>query len=152
MGVELGTDQGPVTVTWTNTFYPYGVEVFHEPMERHIAVHEFGPQRVGPDGPGPWTPLLGSTITGTACHWEHLTIGPGRRADGSITGPAYQVDVPVAVRLDVASRAVWFVAGMPEPGEPLRAFIPGDEIMVVFAAERMREIGFTDPAFLRDST
>ena len=151
MGVELGTDQGPVTVTWTDTFYPYGVEVLHEPMEGDFAVPEFGPERVGPDGPGLWTPLLGSAIESTACHWERLTIGPGRRADGSITGPAYHVDVPVAVRLDVASCAVWFVAGIPEPAEPLRVFIPGDEIMVVFSGTTMRGIGFTDPAFLRGS-
>lgn len=48
MGVQLGTDRGPVTVTWTSTFYPYGVEVFHEPIEYHLVPDEFGPQRVAP--------------------------------------------------------------------------------------------------------
>jgi hypothetical protein len=31
MGVQLTTDQGPATVTWTDTFYPYGVEIRPEP-------------------------------------------------------------------------------------------------------------------------
>ena len=33
MGVQLVTDAGPMTVTWTNTFFPYGVEVFADPIE-----------------------------------------------------------------------------------------------------------------------
>ena len=61
-----------------------------------------------------WAPCVGSPIRDAACHWERLRIGPGRRADGSIAGPVYSVDVPVAVRLDFAAAAVWFVAGMPQ--------------------------------------
>jgi hypothetical protein len=38
MGVQLGTDLGPVTVNWTSTFHPYGVEVFHEPIGHHIVL------------------------------------------------------------------------------------------------------------------
>ena len=153
MGVQLGTDLGPVTVTWTSTFYPYGIEVFHEPIEHHLVLGESGPQRIGPDvdGRSPWAPLLGTVIRGTACHWERLQIGPSRRTDGSIAAPAYSVDVPVAVRLDFAAGAVWFVAGMPQLPDPRRVFIPGDEIMVVFSGEKMRDMGFDDPAFLHTS-
>ena len=40
------------------------------------------------------------------------------------------------------------VAGLPaEPGRQ-EVFIGGDEIMVVFTAERMRRIGFPDTSFL----
>lgn len=153
MGVQLGTDLGPVTVTWTNTFYPYGVEVFHEPIERHLVLGESGPEQVGPDvdGRSPWAPLLGSRVHGTACSWEQFQIGPSRRADGSIAAPAHSVDVPVALRLDFAAGSVWFVAGNPQPPDPRRVFIPGDEIMVVFSGEKMRDMGFGDPAFLGTS-
>jgi hypothetical protein len=153
MGVQLGTDIGPVTVTWTSTFYPYGVEVFHESIEHHLVLGESGPERVGPHvgGRSPWAPLLGSLIRGTACHWERLQIGPSRRADGSIAAPAYSVDVPVALRLDFVAGAVWFVAGIPQLPDPRRVFIPGDEIMVVFSGEKMRDMGFHDRAFLQAS-
>jgi hypothetical protein len=153
MGVQLGTDLGPVTVTWTNTFYPYGVEVFHEPIERHLVLGEAGPERVGPDvdGRSPWAPRLGSKVRGTACRWEQLQIGPSRRADGSIAAPAHSVDVPVALRLDFAAGSVWFVAGIPQLPDPQRVFILGDEIMVVFSGEKMRDMGFDDPAFLGTS-
>jgi hypothetical protein len=151
MGVQLDTDLGPVTVTWTSTFYPYGVEVFHEPIDRHLVLGESGPQRIGPHvhGSSPWAALLGSPIRGAVCHWERLQIGPGRRADGTIAGPAYTVDVPVAMRLDFAAAAVWFVAGIPQLPDPRRVFIPGDEIMVVFSSEKMRDIGFDDPTFFK---
>ncbi|MGI5241778.1 hypothetical protein [Dactylosporangium sp. CA-139066] len=113
MGVQLGTDLGPVTVTWTSTFYPYGVEVFHEPIEHHVVVDEHGPQRIGPnlEGDSPWAPLLGSQISDTAVHWEQLRIGPSYRSDGRIVGAAYEVDVPVALRLDFDAGPVWYVAG-----------------------------------------
>jgi hypothetical protein len=154
MGVQLGTDLGPVTVTWTSTFYPYGVEVFHEPIEDYLVLGESGPERIGPhvDGTSPWAPLLGTTIRGTACHWERLQIGPSRRPDGSIATPANSVDVPVALRLDFTAAAVWFVAGIPQLPDPRRVFIPGDEIMVVFSGEKMRDMGFDDPAFLQVPT
>ena len=80
--------------------------------------------------------------------WERVTIGPSRRADGTITGPPYSVGVPVAIRLDFAGDAVWFVAGIPQLPDPRRVFIPGDEIMVVFSGDKMRDMGFDDPALL----
>ena len=151
MGVELTTDLGPVTVTSTNTFHPYGVDVFHDPIEDHLVLGEAGPQRVGPDTDrtGPWTPRLGSPIRGTRSHWERLEIGPSWRADGSIVGPGYMVDLPTALRIDLDSGPVWFVAAIPQPPEMADVFIPGDEIMVVFSHKKMRNIGFHDPTFLR---
>ncbi len=154
MGVQLGTDRGPVTVTWTSTFYPYGVEVFDEPIERHIGSGEEGPERVGPkgDGPGAWGPRLGSRIRGTACQWERLDIGPGRRADGTVARAAYSVELPIAVRLDFDAGPVWFVAAIPQFPDTRRVFIPGDEIMVVFSREKLHDMGFRDRAFLRADT
>ncbi|MBQ0907077.1 hypothetical protein, partial [Micromonospora sp. U21] len=130
MGVQLGTDLGPVTVTWTNTFYPYGIEVFHEPIGHHLILGESGPERVGPDvnGQSPWAPLLGSRVRGTAFRWEQFQIGPSRRTDGSIAAPAHSVDVPVALRLDFAAGPIWFVAAIPQLPDPRRVFILGDEI------------------------
>ncbi len=121
MGVQLGTDLGPVTLTWTSTFYPYGVEVFHEPIEHHLVLSEAGPERVGPNGDGTssWGLCLGSVIRGTACHWERLEIGPSRRADGSIAGPPrsskHPNDLPVGSARIAAcaddwsgsSRSIW---------------------------------------------
>lgn len=149
MGVQLGTDLGAVTVTWTDTFYPYGVEVFHEPIGHHLVLGKSGPARVGPnvEGQSRWAPPLGSRVHSTACHWEQLQIGPSRRANGSIAAPAHSVDVPVALRLDFAAGSTWFVAAIPQLPDPQGVFIPGDEIMVVFSAEKMRDLGFEDPAF-----
>ncbi|GIE94522.1 hypothetical protein Ari01nite_19870 [Paractinoplanes rishiriensis] len=130
---------------------PYGVEVFHEPITDHLVLGEGGPQRVGPnvDHLGVWGPVIGSPIHGGAFHWERLEIGPSRRSDGTIVGAAYTVDVPTALRVDFEAGAVWFVAAIPQFPQMHRVFIPGDEIMVVFAADRMRDMGFDDPAFLQ---
>ncbi|MFI9384609.1 hypothetical protein [Kutzneria sp. NPDC052558] len=145
MGVELTSDAGPVTVTWTNTFFPYGVEVFHDPIAQHLLLGEDGPERIGPAGDTPWSPYLGTPIVGTAFHWDRLELGPSTRADGTVVDSARSVDVPTALRLDFPAGAVWFVAAIPLP----HTFIPGDEIMVVFSRDEMRAMGYDDPAFLR---
>ena len=43
---------------------------------------------------------------------------------------------------------VWMVAGIPQVPGMREVFVPGDQIMVVFTAERMRQIGFPDSEFL----
>lgn len=58
-----------------------------------------------------------------------------RRADGTVVEPARAVDVPLAVRLDFTEGKVWFVGG--------------DEIMVVFSPEKIRDMGFKDITFLQ---
>ncbi len=145
MGVQLGTDQGPVTVIWTAAFFPYGVEVFLGSIDEQF-VGEGGPHRVGPDinVESPWAKRIGSLITGTALHWTHVGVGPAVRSDGQVVGPAYNAEVPTVLRLDLAAGPVWFVAAMPQGPEMQDVFIMGDEIMVVFSAEKMRTLGFGD--------
>ena len=54
-----------------------------------------------------------------------------------------------ALRLDFDAGAVWFVAAIPQPTPNRhRVFLPGEEIMVVFAREKMRDMGFQDREFL----
>jgi hypothetical protein len=101
MGVQLTTDSGPVTVTWTATFYPYGVEAFLEPITDHVVVHDGGPERLGPDGESRWDVLVASPIRHATTWWETFDIGAGRRtSDGEIVNSAFSVDVPLALRLD----------------------------------------------------
>lgn len=148
MGVGIVTDAGPATITWTGTFHTYGVEVLDGRIDDHLSLDTEGPERVGPDvGPGDlWDRYLRTPIRGTAAHWERLELGPGQRPDGGGV-PVRAVDVPMAVRLDFAAGAVWFVAAIPQPPDWQRVFVGGDEIMVVFSPEKMRDMGFDDAAF-----
>lgn len=107
MGVQLTTDSGPVTVTWTSTFYPYGVEVFPEPIAHHLVLGEDGPQRVGPSRESRWTTYLGQPIRDARISWETLSIGPARKWDGEIVAASYDVAVPTALRLDFEAGPVW---------------------------------------------
>jgi hypothetical protein len=148
MGVQLTTDAGPVTVTWTATFFPCGVEVFLEPIENHLVLGENGPQRVGPEGESRWNAFLGEPIRDAAIAWDTFTIGPATNWNGEIVAPPYTVDVPTALRVDFGAGVIWFVAGIPQLPATDDVFIAGDEIMVVFTSSKMREMGYTDPAFL----
>lgn len=142
MGVELLTPAGPRTITWADTFFPYGVEVFAEPMEQHLAL--------GPDGPEGWTvedhPLwrarAGQPVRSARTFWERIEVGPARLPDGTVVSPAEHLEVPVGLRLDFDAGPVWFVAGVPQYPGMDRFFVPGDEILVVFSSARMRSIGF----------
>ena len=149
MGVGLRTDAGPATITWTSTFYSYGVEVLDGRIEDHLILGEEGPERIGPDASSesPWDRYLRTPIRETAAQWERLELGPCRRADGSVVEPAHAVDVPIAVRLDFAAGAVWCVAAIPEPPDWQRVFVGGDEIMVVFSQEKMSDMGFDATTF-----
>ncbi|HEX8003459.1 MAG TPA: hypothetical protein VF519_12265 [Mycobacteriales bacterium] len=141
LGVELATDGGVVSVTWTDTFHPYGVETSRAPLglvpdgvrAYPAGEHDLWRARRGP-------------VLGAATHWERLDVGPARTSDGTVVMPATTRHAPFAIRLDFDAGPVWFVAAMPEPsGQP---FLGGDEVMVVFGAERMRAIGFPDGTFL----
>ena len=149
MGVQLGSDAGPVTITWTNTFLPYGVEVFLEPIAHHLVQHDQGPTRIGPDRDDRWARLLGTPIRAARTWWDRLELGPATLGDGTAVAPARGVDLPTALRLDFDAGPVWFVAGIPQYPAMEDVFLPGDEIMVVFTAEKVRSIGFTDPTFSR---
>jgi hypothetical protein len=148
MGVQLDMDSGPVTIIWTNTFFTYGIEVFHEPIEEHLVLGEAGPQRIGPSDLDRWGPFLSTPVRVVRTWWERLKLGPAMRADGTIVEPARSVEVPTALRLTFDAGSVWFVAAMPEPPRAQGAHVLGDEVMVVFDAATMREIGFEDSTFL----
>lgn len=152
MGVQLSTDAGPVTVTWTNTFHPYGVEVFDAPIERHLVLGEVGPERIGPDGDSRWASFLGSPVLKSMTWWDRLELGPATLlSTGEIVEPARAVDVPTAIRLDFEAGPVWFVTAIPQLPSMADVFIPGDEIMVVFSAEKITQMGYDDPSFTSDS-
>ena len=147
MGVELLTDRGPSCVLWSDTFFPYGVEVFHTPMSEHTGDGECGPGSRDVSRSGRWRERLGSPVANVETFWERFTVGPGYRGDGQISD-ACEVDVPVALRIDFAAGPAWMVAGIPQYPDMREVFVPGDEIMVVFTVERMRQIGFPDSEFL----
>lgn len=151
MGLQLSTDAGPFTVTWTNTFYPYGVEVFPDPIERHLILRPDGPERVGPDGLSRWAPLLDSPVRNVMVwwdRWDRLDLGPDTTRFGEVGTPARSVELPTALRLDFDAGPVWLAAAMPQAPTMEEVFIPGDEIMVVFTAEKLRAMGFVDERFV----
>jgi hypothetical protein len=48
----------------------------------------------------------------------------------------------VGLRLDFDAGSVWLIAAMPDGPHPEKPFVGGDEILVVFDADRLRRIGF----------
>jgi len=103
---------------------------------------ESGPESSDASGSDRWRGRLNSLVASVQTFWEHITVGPGHIGDVRVSDP-YEVDVPVAMRIDFAAGPVWMVAGSPQHPEMREVFVPGDEIMVVFTAERMRTIGFS---------
>ena len=94
-----------------------------------------------------WRDRLRSQVEHVQTFWERFTIGAAHVRNVRVADP-YEVDVPVALRLDFAAGPVWMVAGIPQEPEMQEVFIPGDQIMVVFTADRMRQIGFPGSEFL----
>jgi hypothetical protein len=150
MGVDLLTDGGPSSVLWTDTFFSYGVEVFPTRESEQIGAGDDGPASWNVSGSDRWRDRLHSQVQNVQTFWERFTIGPAYVGNAQVADP-YEVDVPVALRLDFAAGPVWMVAGIPQWPEMHEVFVPGDEIMVVFTADRMRQIGFPDSEFLRIS-
>lgn len=135
MGVEFGTDRGPVSLLGTDTFWLRSVEPFLSPaaellseecIRRDVtAVERWAIAREGP-------------IRAATIRWERFrpeTPWPSSE-------PPY--DVPVGFRLDFDSGSVWMVPLVPMSPDKSDVFLPGDELMVVFDPARLREIGFTD--------
>ncbi|MEW2430147.1 hypothetical protein AB0877_19250 [Micromonospora sp. NPDC047644] len=145
LGVELATVAGPVTITWDATFHPYGVDVFLEPIARHLDEDES--QRAGPAADSRWDAFLGQPIRAATIRWDTLTFGPATRWDGEVVAPPRDVRLPTALRLDFDAGPVWFVAGMPRFPQVDDVLIPGDEILIVFTAAKMRAMGYADPTF-----
>jgi hypothetical protein len=107
----------------------------------HIVTGEEGPESWDVSDSDRWRHRLNSPVATVQTFWEHLTIGPANVRGVQVEDP-YDVDVPVASRIDFAAGPVWMVAGIPEAPEMREVFVPGDQIMVVFTVERMRQIGF----------
>ncbi|MCF4123217.1 hypothetical protein L1785_19795 [Antribacter sp. KLBMP9083] len=145
MGVELKTSAGPVSVIWTDTFYPYGVEVFSEPITKFLAMSDDGPERWTVTDHPEWRSRMGQQVLAVDTHWERLELGPARYSNGRIAEAARTLELPAALRFDFAAGPVWFVAGIPT--EAGGVFIPGDEIMVVFTSEAMLRLGFPAGSF-----
>ena len=72
---------------------------------------------------------------------------PGPLSSGEVVERARAVDLPTALRLDFDAGSVWFAAAIPQAPSMEDVFIPGDEIMVVFSASKIRAMGYDDPAF-----
>lgn len=148
MGVELVTATGPVSVVWTDTFFPYGVEVFHGPISDHLLLGPEGPEGWAVGSHPLWRSREGSPVLAATTVWERIEVGAAvRLSDNVQVAEPRAYDVPVGLRLDFAAGPVWMVAGMPQWPDVEKVFVPGDEIMVVFSAERMRKIGFPETAF-----
>ena len=146
MGAQLNTSQGPFSVVWTSRFFPYGVEVFRSPITSLLAMGEYGPERVGPDGKTQWAGYFGRPITGASTNWSILELGPSVTSDGRVVEPSRVVELPTAIRLDLPTGSVWFVAALPNYPDMTEFSVPGDEILVVFDAGAVRSIG-VDPWF-----
>jgi hypothetical protein len=127
-GVQLGTDRGTALITWTATFYPYGVEV----LPGHtLSADDY--TRAGPSDAAHWAGRLGSPIRDVSCLWDHMTFASGS-----------SVDVPLALRLDFDAGPVWFVAAIAQDPPRPRFFLPGDEIVVAFSPDVLRAMGFDE--------
>ena len=131
MGVDLETDRGPACVMWANTFGEYGVEAFLSPASEHLVLGDEGPETWTVTDHPRWSELIDRPIRRIRTWWEPAQVG----------------EFPAAFRLDFDGRTFWLVAAIPDEPDTSTVCIPGDEIIVVFTAERMREIGFTDPSF-----
>lgn len=153
MGVELATDAGKVTVLWTDTFFAYGVEVFPEPISRHLILSADGPEGWPVESHPRWRSRLGSPVLATATYWVEIEVGPARRlSDNAVVGEPMTYSVPTAVRLDFEGGSVWMAAAMPGWPDVEKVFVPADEIMVVFSPDRMLKIGFPETQFVSGST
>jgi hypothetical protein len=69
-------------------------------------------------------------------------------ASGEVVEPARVVEIPTALRLDFSTGPVWFAVANPQYPSMERVFIPGDEIMIVFSAVKMRDMSYDDPRFV----
>ena len=102
-----------------------------------------------------WLPLQATPSTGRAwdvsghTRWRPFMGQPLTAYDVTLFAPDDPpVEVPVALRLDVASAAVWIVAGGPRAPELATSeldsedvYLGYDEVLVAFSAERAAALG-----------
>lgn len=156
MGLELATDRGPVSVLWANTFDAYGVEPFESPMTEQLL---FGPE--GPEGwtvtdHPVWQERVDSPVQGVSVAWESRTYTPlkevwNREAKKYEHFPeaSYSREAPVALRLDWETGPLWIVAALVQDATVDRAFLGGDELIVVLSADVMDRLGLSEAQFER---
>lgn len=110
MGVEFGTDRGPVSLVagehWDVSSAP------------------------------PGDTLLRSPIRSASTYWETFTIEGAGSNRPSVFG------MPLGIQLDFDAGMAWAIAAIPQDPDMREVFVPGDEIMVVFTGDRMRQFGF----------
>ncbi len=141
MGVGLVLNDGPACVRWTDTFFPYGVEVFRDPLSEHLSEVA---ESWDVTEHGLWAGRIGYAITGVDAFWDRVELEPEHGGDDWST----HADLPIALRLDFAAGPVWVVAAAVDPTSPEEVIIPSDELIVAFTRERMIEMGFPDDDFL----
>ena len=133
MGVEFGTDRGPVSLTWTDTFWPYGIEAIPRPLSQLI--HVAGEHWDVSSAP-PWNTLLRSPIRSASTYWETFTI------EGAGSNRPSVLDMPLGIQLDFDAGTAWAIAAIPQEPDMREVSVPGDEIVVVFTGDRLRQFGF----------
>lgn len=141
MGIDFSTDRGPFSVSWTTSkFELAALDPRSTPMRARMVTGPEGPEHWSVTSEPRWQQLINSPLRGATTRWEPCEADDGRGIR--------HLDVPMAVRLDFDDDAVWLVAGTPNWPDVEDVFLPGDEILVVFTADRMKKIGFPDDAFL----
>jgi hypothetical protein len=137
MGVEFGTDRGPVSLRGTDAFWLRGVEPLRRPMSELLS-DDCVRRDVTTDER--WAIAREAPVRTASVRWESF-----KREEPRPTGePPY--DVPVGLRLGFDLGVIWMIPFVPMSPDMSRVFIPGDELMVVFDPARLREIGFADDA------
>lgn len=133
MGVELVTDDaGRFSAVWGSTFGHFGLEVFPDPMARHLGVGEpWGAAAMDTTDHPRWAGIVGRRVLSADIAWCD---------EGKIR-------MPIAFRLQSAEATVWLVAGCPAEWPREDAFRLGtDDVMVVFTPELASRIGIPDVA------
>lgn len=116
------------------------MEILPTPASDHFVDDEHGPESWEVSATDRWRTRINSPVRNVSTFWERFTVGPAYVRGNRVADPD-EVDVPVALRLDFTAGPVWMVAGVPQPPLMQEVYVPGDQLMVVFAVERMRQIG-----------
>lgn len=134
MGVELITDSGRhYSVRTTAAFTEYGMEIFRKPMSEILQLDLGGIKPVPVTATLYWVDLVDKPIVTADICWDNH--------------PNDGIRYPLAIRLGIDDRAVWFAACLSGGYETDYNFWPGiDDVMVVFTPERSEEIGIPKPS------